>query len=243
MTATAELRYRACPQSGIEGKIGDSSSNGEITGYAAIWDIRDLDGDIIRKGSFKRSIDNQISAGKVLLLVKHMRDGGDTTSAIAELVEAKEDEIGLWIRCKLHGTQQAQDVRNGVIESPRAYGMSVGWRDVQGGKVPLSDGMGYEYTEMNLKEVTLTLLPAQEDTIGTVRGKSEAQALRDLITEVIGRLDALESKDSKEPEAAEAVASEEPTEAAPDEASEEEVLLDMMEMETTLLELERKSLI
>jgi HK97 family phage prohead protease len=242
MTATAEMNYLTCPQSGIEGKIGgDSTTNGEVTGYAAIFGVRDLDGDIIRPGSFKRSIDNQIQAGKVLLLVKHMRDGGDTTSAVGEIIEAKEDAIGLWIRCKLHATQQAQDIRAGVIESPGAYGMSVGWRDVQGGKVPLSDGMGFEYTEMNLKEVTLTLLPAQEDTIGTVRGKSEAQELRDLITSVIGRLDALEGKDVEEPEAAEAVASKEPTEATPDDAS-DDTLLDMMEMETTLLELERKSL-
>jgi HK97 family phage prohead protease len=104
-----------------------------------------------------------------------MRDGGDTTSAIAEIIEAKEDEIGLWIRCKLHGTQQAQETRNGVIASPQAYGMSVGWRDVQGGKVPLSDGMGFEYTEMNLKEVTLTLLPAQEERTYRAIGRPRRQ--------------------------------------------------------------------
>lgn len=242
MTATAEMKYMACPKSGLSGKGGDSTTNGHISGYAAIWDIRDLDGDIIRKGAFSRSINNQIAAGKVLLLVKHMRDGGDTTSAVGEIVEAKEDAIGLWINVKMHATQQAQDTRNGVIESPQAYGMSVGWRDVQGGKVPLSDGVGFEYTEMNLKEVTLTLLPAQEDTIGTVRGKSEAQELRELITSVIGRLDALEGKDGTEQEAAETVASEEPAEVTPDETSEVQIDLDLMEMETTLLDLERKSL-
>ena len=240
MSATA-MKYRACEESGIQGKVGDSQTMGTIEGYASIWDIRDLDGDIIRRGAFARSINNQISAGKVLLLVKHMRDGGDTTSAIGEITEAKEDEIGFWISCKLHGTQLAQDTRNGVISSPRAYGMSVGWRDVQGGKVPLQDGHGFEYTEMNLKEVTLTLLPAQEDTLGTVRGKSEAQALRDMLTEITGRLDALEGKDEEQDTAA-AVASEEPTEATPEESSEVEIDLDLMDMETTLLELERKSL-
>jgi len=63
-----------------------------------------------------------------------------------------------------------------------------------------------------------------------------------LITSVIGRLDALEGKDTEELDTAEAVASEEPTEATPEESSEVEIDLDLMDMETTLLELERKSL-
>lgn len=242
MTKTAELKHRLCQESGIEGKVSDSSTGGEITGYAAIWDIRDLDGDIIRRGSFKRSIGNQVAGGKVLLLVKHMRDGGDTTSAIGEIVEAKEDDIGFWIRAKVFPTQQAQDIRHGVIEAPRAYGMSVGWRDVQGGKRPLSDGRGFEYNEMNLKEVTLTLLPAQEDTLGTVRGKSEAQAIREAIEELEQRLVALEGKGAEEQEAAAAVASEEePSEVEPVDTLEDPEI-DLMEMETSILELERKSI-
>lgn len=244
MTATAELNYRLCDSSAIEGKVSDSGTAGEITGYAAIWDVRDLDGDIIRRGSFKRAIDNQLAAGKVLLLVKHMRDGGDTTSAVGEIIEGKEDEIGFWIRAKLFATQQAQDVRQGVIAAPRAYGMSVGWRDVQGGKVPLSDGMGFEYREMNLKEVTLTLLPAQEDTIGTVRGKSEAEAIREELKKLMERMDALESKSGEEKQeaATEAeAASEEPAEPVPVDALDDPEI-EMMEMETVLFDLERKSL-
>jgi len=244
MTATAELNYRLCDSSAIDGKVSDSSTNGEITGYAAIWDVRDLDGDIIRRGSFKRAIDNQLAAGKVLLLVKHMRDGGDTTSAIGEIAEGKEDEIGFWIRAKLFATQAAQDIRQGVVEAPQAYGMSVGWRDVQGGKTPLSDGMGYQYTEMNLKEVTLTLLPAQEDTLGTVRGKSEAESLREQIKELAERLDALEAKGQEseaQDVATEEAASSEPVEVVPVESAEDDSL-ELMEMELSLLEMERKSL-
>lgn len=243
MTATAELNHRLCTDSGIQGKVSDSESMGFIEGYGAIWDVRDLDGDIIRRGAFKRAIDNQISAGKVLLLVKHMRDGGDTTSAIGEIVEAKEDEIGFWIKAKLFSTQQAQDIRQSVIAAPRAYGMSVGWRDVQNGKRPLSDGMGFEYLEMNLKEVTLTLLPAQEDTIGTVRGKSEAEDIREAIKKLEERLAALESKgETDTPDAAADDATTEVLVDAPVDAEDETAELEIMEMETSLLELERKSL-
>jgi len=242
MTATAELNHRLCATSAISGKA-DSTDNGEITGYAAIWDVRDLDGDIIRRGAFRRAISNQLNSGKVLLLVRHMRDGGDTTAAIGEIVEGKEDDIGFWIRAKLFATQQAQDIRAGVIEAPQAYGMSVGWRDVQGGKRPLSDGMGFEYVEMNLKEVTLTLLPAQEDTIGTVRGKSENVDLKELLRKFEERLNALESKGADATPAAEPTAPKEPVEPAPvDPLAELESDVELCEMELSILELERKTL-
>jgi HK97 family phage prohead protease len=154
-------------------KIGDTSTGGFIQGYAAIWDVKDLDSDRIRKGAFARAISNQISQGKVPFMARHFADGGDTTEAIGQIVEAREDDVGFWIKAKLFNTATAQNIRVGVREAAAMYGMSVGWRNVDGGFKELPEGGGYEFTEMNLKEVTITLRPAQEDTVGLMQAKND----------------------------------------------------------------------
>jgi len=173
----------------------DSFTNGEISGYAALWDVQDLDGDVIRKGAFARSINNQIAAKKVMAMVVHFRDGGDVRESIGPIVEAREDNIGFWVRIKLSGKQIAQETRDDVILAPEAYGMSVGWKNVENGYAPLPGGRGFEYTEMNLKEVTITLRPAQEDTVGTVKAKSEL-AVEERLTRIEAALEQLNHKDA-----------------------------------------------
>jgi len=173
----------------------DSFTNGEISGYAALWDVQDLDGDVIRKGAFARSINNQINAGKVMLMARHFRDGGDAMEVVGKIVEAREDNVGFWVRCKLSGSGVAQKVRDDVILAPEAYGMSVGWKNVENGYAPLAGGKGFEYTEMNLKEVTITLRPAQEDTVGTVKAKSEL-AVEERLARIEAALEQLNHKDA-----------------------------------------------
>lgn len=179
----------------IKVDMAKAEDDGEISGYAAIFDEQDLDGDVIRKGAFDRSIKNQIAAGKVMLLAKHFRDGGDAYEVVGKIVEAREDNIGLWVRAKLSTSEMAQKVRYDVLLAPDAYGMSVGWRNVENGAVPLPNGKGYEYREMNLKEVTITLRPAQESTVGTVKAKT-AEALEDRIARIEVALERLQTKSS-----------------------------------------------
>lgn len=176
------------------GKAGNSN-NGEISGYAALWDVQDLDGDVIRKGAFARSINNQITAGKVMLMVRHFRDNGDVMESVGKIIEAREDNVGFWVRAKLDSTQNAQELRDKIILSPNAFGMSVGWRNAENGFSPIPGGKGFEYTEMNLKEVTVTLKPIQDDTIGTVKAKS-ADNLEDRIVQAV--LDRLENRDESQ---------------------------------------------
>ena len=168
-------QIKACKTPELSAKVdGDS---GFIEGYAAIFDIVDLDNDIIKAGAFKRSIDNQIAAGKVLLMSRHFAHGADSGEAIGKIVEAKEDQTGFWIKAKLFESQHAQETRSKVMDAPDAFGMSVGWKNVEGGfKRREGEERGFEFTEMNLREVTLTLNPAQSDTIGSVSAKTAEEA-------------------------------------------------------------------
>jgi len=196
-----ELRRKVNADSRIEAKVSDSFTNGEISGYAAIWDLLDLDGDIIRKGAFKRAIDNQIAAGTVPFMVKHFKAGGDVLETIGVIVEAREDEIGFWIRAELDGADVSQQVRQKTKSNPKIFGMSVGWIDTTTGFKPIEND-GFEYTEMNLKEVTITVLPAQQATLGFVNGKDAMNTLQKLEERIV----ALECKAKTEEEITEEVA-------------------------------------
>lgn len=180
--------YKTNSDARLEAK-NDSTTAGEISGYAAVWNVIDADRDRIRPGAFKRSIGNQVAQKAVPLMVRHFRDGGDAMESVGVIVEAREDDFGFWVRAELDGSAASQELRKKVVKNPGIFGMSVGWINTADGFRPFPEG-GREFFEMNLKEVTCTLLPSQTATMGTLRGKSMDETLN----EILARLEALEGK-------------------------------------------------
>lgn len=178
--------YKPCPKPQIEAKQIDTNASGQIVGFASVFDLRDNDGDVIRHGSYAKSIEERVAAGTVPLMARHFRDGGDASEAIGIITLAKETEVGLWVEANLFPTQKAQEIRASIASAPQCFGMSVGWQNVPNGFRALPEG-GREFTEMKLREVTITLMPAQEATIGTVGAKSE-----NMIEDLCRRVAALE---------------------------------------------------
>lgn len=139
------------------------SGTGTIEGYLAVWDNVDHQNEIIERGTFERSIKTQIPARKVKLMTRHYAHGGDTLDCIGTIVEAKEDDVGLWIRAELSSIPRAQEVRTLVAEK-HVSGLSVGFYPVtwkfeesEGGAPPV-----VRHTEGILGEGTVTVRPANE---------------------------------------------------------------------------------
>lgn len=147
--------------------------NGVILGHAAVFNNVDHQGDIIRPGAFKRTIKERIAAGKVPLMVRHMAMGGDTQEIIGRITTAKEDSKGLFIEADLFDAQVAQETRSKIKESPKMFGMSVGFKTMKSADITDKDGTvtGKELLELALFEVTVTALPANDKT--TARAKSD----------------------------------------------------------------------
>jgi len=185
-----EMKITAPDKAKLEAKVGgDSYSNGSISGYASVFLVQDVVQDVVMPGAFKRAIDNQIQARSVPLMVRHFRDGGDVMESIGVIVEAREDDIGLYIVAELDGTTASQEVRAKINANPAIFGMSIGFMNNGEGVKVRPDG-SRELHEINLKEVTITLMPANESTLGTLRAKREDPKLNELLA----RLDALEAK-------------------------------------------------
>ena len=174
----------------VECKITDSFTNGTISGYASIFGVRDQDGDIVVNGAFKRAIDNQIAQGSVPLMVVHFAHGGDTMESVGAIIEAREDDIGLKFVAALDGSTASQELRQKVMSNPGIFGFSIGFLNNGEGFRVLPEG-GRELQEINLKEITVTLMPSNVQTLGTAQGKS---SIEEIVLKLVERMDALESK-------------------------------------------------
>jgi HK97 family phage prohead protease len=94
---------------------------GIVTGYFSAFNIKDSDGDIIRPGSFKRSIDEWFPKGRIKHLMNH-----DPSKPLGVLQVLKEDEYGLYYESKVGTHNLGQDFIK-MVESDLVKEHSIGF--------------------------------------------------------------------------------------------------------------------
>lgn len=118
-----------------------------IEGYASLFGIEDLAGDVVRAGAFARSLMRETPA----MLFQHV--GGRLAG---RWTQVREDGRGLFVRGLVMGTTSAGRAALELIERRRLDGLSIGfiardWRPRVGG--------GRELIEVALREVSLVAAP------------------------------------------------------------------------------------
>lgn len=131
------------------------ADTGWLEGYAAVFGNVDKQQEMIEPGAFARSIGQAVAAGKVKLMVRHYRDGGDALECVGTVTQAREDAHGLWVHAEFSGGGVAQDARRLVAEG-HVSGLSIGYRPV---RFDFADGV-IRHREVALLEVTITNRPA-----------------------------------------------------------------------------------
>lgn len=161
-------------------------AEGTVEGYAATFDrIPDAYGDVIKQGAFADSLKAWERNGKPIpLLYGHSTD--DPAYNIGKVVEAHEDGKGLYVVAQFdEENEKAQYVRK-LVKEGRLWQFSFAYEVLDGGSVELEDGTeAYELRKMNLFEVSLVQIPANQRAV--VTGVKEAPA------------EAVEAKDAPEP--------------------------------------------
>ncbi len=109
-------------------KMDSVSTEGSFSGYAAVFGNIDLGGDIIERGAFKKTLnDNQ---GKVPLLDHH-----DPQKQIGWNVSAMEDGRGLLVQGKLNlqvqGAREKHALMKQALEMGARMGLSIGFRVIR----------------------------------------------------------------------------------------------------------------
>lgn len=125
---------------------------GLLSGYFSTFNTRDLDGDVIRKGAFTKTL----SEKKPKVLYQH-----NPSQPIGVLLELFEDEKGLFGVIKLNldiqlGREVFSQYKMGAMDS-----FSIGF---QLEKFTL-DEIGFDITEVRLFEVSAVTFPANEQAL------------------------------------------------------------------------------
>jgi HK97 family phage prohead protease len=145
--------------------MDESGDPGWVEGYAAVWDNVDRQNEVMIKGCFARSIAQSVPAGKVKLMSKHFRDGGDSVECIGTVTQAKEDDIGLWVHADFSSTEDAQKIRVKILEK-HIKGLSVGYWpvrwEVRNQTQNAETIQTVAHLETHLGEVTTTVKPVNE---------------------------------------------------------------------------------
>jgi HK97 family phage prohead protease len=99
-----------------------AGGNGGFEGYASLFGVKDNGGDVVEPGAFAEAIPDFVVHGFIA-------DGHNWSSvssgAIGTIVDAKEDERGLFVRTEYHSTPAAQVARS-IAQERMARGKSVG---------------------------------------------------------------------------------------------------------------------
>jgi HK97 family phage prohead protease len=135
----------------IKAEIKDvDQKSGTVTGYFSVFGNIDSDGDVITKGAFERSLNN--NGARIKHLWQH-----DVRYPLGKPNVLKEDNYGLYFESTISKTSYGKDVlqlyADGVVDEH-----SIGFRTVQQGKKE-----GYnEITEVKLWEGSTVTFGANE---------------------------------------------------------------------------------
>lgn len=152
------------------GKALALTDTGELTGYVATWDV-DRQNERFEQGAFKRSIMQAVPAGKVMLTIKHLSNGADVSETIGKVLEAREDDRGLWIRASFSASKSGQDARTKVNEG-LVQKLSVGFRPIRFSGEIVDGKSRIVYHEAEFVDATLTNRPVNPNAV-ILSAKSE----------------------------------------------------------------------
>lgn len=142
-----------------------AGNNGRIEGYLATFGNIDHGGDVFEKGAFTKTISERIGKGLVPLLDSHQYD---CAHVIGTIVEAREDEVGLWIAAEISSAASAQETRTKALEG-HIKKMSVGFDSLRDSWSKEADGRSIRHIyEARIWEGSLVPLPMNEEASVTL---------------------------------------------------------------------------
>ena len=121
----------------------------EIEGYASLWGVADLNGDVVVRGAFEESLARSGPEG-VRMLSQH--DGREVIGVWQEMVE---DERGLFVRGRIEDWSAGAKMARALARAGALDGLSIGYRTARARR----DGRLRVLSEVGLWEVSLVTFP------------------------------------------------------------------------------------
>ena len=124
-----------------------------ISGYASVFNRRDLSGDIVRRGAFSASLLKMKMPALPMLL------GHETSEPIGVWDRIFEDRHGLFVSGRIFTQEPRADRTAKMVRERALTGLSIGYRAVR--SRPASPGR--ELLELDLWEVSVVAFPMLRD--------------------------------------------------------------------------------
>jgi uncharacterized protein len=137
------------------GRMGDDQSPGpstqslEISGYASLWGVADLNRDVVAKGAFAASLIRR-GPGAVKMLHQH-----EVRAPVGVWDEVREDETGLFVRGRIFDWSPEARFARALAQAGAMDGLSIGFRSVRARR----EGRLRVLVEVDLWEVSLVTFP------------------------------------------------------------------------------------
>jgi len=132
-----------------------------IAGYASLFGLPDLAGDVVERGAFQTSL-RRLPAASIRMLYQH-----DPDRPIGRWIEAFEDQAGLWMRGLVEPNHPETQKIGALIQAGLADGLSIGFRTLEA--TPRPSG-GRILKTIDLREVSIVTFPMLPRARFRVRG-------------------------------------------------------------------------
>lgn len=137
------------------GDLGDSRKTGAapsalvIEGYASLWGVADLNGDVVAQGAFGDSV-ARTGPGGVRMLHQH-----EARAVVGVWDELVEDDRGLWVRGRIEDWSAEARFAGALSRAGALDGLSIGFRAAKARR----DGRLRVLSQVELWEVSLVTFP------------------------------------------------------------------------------------
>ncbi len=136
-----------------------------IKGYASLWGVADLNGDVVAEGAFGRSL-ARAGPGEIRMLFQH-----DGRAPVGVWDELREDAKGLFARGRIESWSPEARFAAALVRAGALDGLSIGFRTARARR----DGRLRVLTEVELWEVSLVTFPMLPGARFQVAGLSAPQ--------------------------------------------------------------------
>ena len=129
--------------------VGPVGERAVIEGWAALFDVPDLSGDVLRRGAFARNLIPG-AAGRVRML--HQHAAGEP---VGRWTEIREEEGGLFVRGEVFTDTTAGHDLHRLLRGGALDGLSIGFKPVRA----VRTRTGRELREVDLWEISIVTFP------------------------------------------------------------------------------------
>lgn len=132
-----------------------------LSGHASVFDVIDSYGEVVRRGAFRKTLQERVPKGLVKLLIDH--DWYRSVSVMGTVVRGEEDQVGLDFDAELTVARDIEPVLTRVREG-HVTGLSIGYYAVRTSPPEEGNTEVFQYLdEVKLMEISVVAFPANEE--------------------------------------------------------------------------------